>query len=942
MILLLLAIAAGLLLFHQCYWRLRTYPKGPWPLPGLGNILSLSKCERWEDKLLEWREKYGNTYTYWMGPMPIVAVNDYKTAVDMFVKDGDLYTERVTFKTFAEATRGGTYGVIDTSGELWKQQRRFTLRVLRDFGLAKNKMQERVLEEMQAICENVNRDIEAGVEEHNFHKHTDLATGSVINSIVCGYRFSANGKEEEFYKMKRITEKMMEQFSDPLLNMAISSSFFINFPLIKPKYQAVLALFEDLKAFLGGIIDDHIKNNDYSNEIEAQDYIDAFLSEMHRANERAEPHYFSKIQLMNVVFDLWFAGQETTSSTMTWGLAYIIRHPEVQKRMQDEMDKAIGSDRMITVSDKPSLPYTQAVVLEIQRMANIVAINLPRKASRDVEINGKVIPQGTIIIPQISVIMADHKVFKDPKEFNPSRFIDKNGNFKPADEVIPFSIGKRQCLGEGLARMELFLFTANIINQYKLSPTSEPPTLKKNGSGAAVGTQPYKCRVEKRPWPLPFVGNSLSLRGRDRWETKFLEWREKYGPIYTFVSGVLPIVSVNDYDTIIELFVKDGDTYADRFGIKAFNDLVRGGEYGIIGTSGDLWREQRRFALKTLRDFGLGKNQMQDRILEEIQTMCEKINKDIAEGADEHDFYKHTDLAVGSLINNIVCGYRFSTNGKEDEFYRLKDCISRMMKAFADPLMGMCIFIPFLQKIPPFKKVFNHAIGLFKEVFVFLDGVIADHKRANDYRNLEEPQDFIDAFLMEKARCDDLGEKNYFTNEQLRNVCVDIWFAGQETTTHTLTWCVGFLIRNPEVQQKLHEELDRVIGSDRMITVSDKANLPYTQAVVLETQRVANIIAINSLRIVNKDVTLNGYPVKKGTVVIPQIAVLMCDPKVFPEPRKFNPSRFLDDKNKVKNVPEMMPFSFSAGKEPPSLLKEVTGASMGTKPYQCRVERRFK
>jgi cytochrome P450 family 33 len=74
-------------------------------------------------------------------------------------------------------------GIIDTSGELWKQQRRFSLRVLRDFGLGKNKMQERILEEMHTICENVNRDIEAGIVEHDFHKHTDLATGSVIISF---------------------------------------------------------------------------------------------------------------------------------------------------------------------------------------------------------------------------------------------------------------------------------------------------------------------------------------------------------------------------------------------------------------------------------------------------------------------------------------------------------------------------------------------------------------------------------------------------------------------------------------------------------------------------------------------------------------------------------------------------------------------------------------
>lgn len=110
------------------------------------------------------------------------------------------------------------------------------------------------------------------------------------------------------------------------------------------------------------------------------------------------------------------------------------------------------------------------------------------------------------------------------------------------------------------------------------------------------------------------------------------------------------------------------------------------------------------------------------------------------------------------------------------------------------------------------------------------------------------------------------------------------------------------MICNPDVQQTLHEELDKVIGSDRMITVADRAQLPFTSAVVLETQRVANIVAINSLRTATKDITLNGYPIKKGTVIIPQISVLMADPAIFPEPKRFNPSRFIDEKGQVKHV----------------------------------------
>jgi cytochrome P450 family 33 len=226
----------------------------------------------------------------------------------------------------------------------------------------------------------------------------------------------------------------------------------------------------------------------------------------------------------------------------------------------------------------------------------------------------------------------------------------------------------------------------------------------------------------------------------------------------------MPIVTVNDYDTIIEMFVKDGDSYADRPYLEVFTQLTRGGNYGIVATSGPLWQEQRRFALKVLKDFGLGKNQMQDLIIEELQAMLDRINKDIASGVDEHDFHKHTDLAVGSIINNLCCGYRFTQSPeKEAEFYKLKQIVSDMMKAFSDPFVGLCLFFAIFRKLPPFKTKFFKAIDYFNQIFAFLDANIEKHQKENDYHTLSEARDFIDAFLMEKTKLDEKGEEHYFS-----------------------------------------------------------------------------------------------------------------------------------------------------------------------------------
>lgn len=465
------------------------------PLPLIGNLHTVLACEPGYTAFEAWYKRFGPVYTYWMGPVPFVMISDYKTLKDTFVKDGDAYAGKFHFKAATQEYRGGEYGVVETTGEMWRDHRRFALHVLRDLGLSKSVMEERVLAEVDAMTALL---MEKKGGEVEMQEVFDVCVGSVINQLLFGYRFDED-HIDEFRDLKAMISRQMKEFAHPsvvILFMFPKATKYI--PYFSGLWKKLYTYRDAFYAFFDRQIEAHEKAVDYGIE-HSNDYVEAYLKERRRREADGDYVSFNHIQLQNMCLDLWFAGMETTSNTLSWGALYVLNHPDVQHKMRQEMDREIGSGRLIMMADKNRLPYINAVVNEVQRLANLLPMNLPHETLRDVQIGEWHLPAETGVIAQISTVMYDEKVFPDPYAFNPSRFIDDDGKLKRVDELIPFSIGKRQCLGEGLARMELFLFIANLFNRFELSCINpdEPPTMKKT-FGTTAQPLTYRCIAKPR------------------------------------------------------------------------------------------------------------------------------------------------------------------------------------------------------------------------------------------------------------------------------------------------------------------------------------------------------------------------------------------------------------------------------------------------------------
>ncbi|CAG0879740.1 unnamed protein product [Darwinula stevensoni] len=147
------------------------------------------------------------------------------------------------------------------------------------------------------------------------------------------------------------------------------------------------------------------------------------------------------------------------------------------------------------------MPYTEAFIMESLRHGSLIPMGAPHVANNDTEINGYFIPKGTIVLGNIWSCHNDRRFWSDPEEFSPERFLDEDGKVKTnVSNFLPFGLGRRQCLGESLAKIELFLFMAIFMQKFTFCvPEGHPiPPREANGSFIINSPKPYKVLLKER------------------------------------------------------------------------------------------------------------------------------------------------------------------------------------------------------------------------------------------------------------------------------------------------------------------------------------------------------------------------------------------------------------------------------------------------------------
>ncbi len=382
-------------------------------------------------------------------------------------------------------------GIVASRGLVWKQQRRFSLQTLRDLGFGKDGIEENILQEVKELCRFLES---SNGQSINIKNQFNITVLNALWIVMTGERIKPNSPKQK---------NMVKMVSD-FVGIENSLSALIRFlnPTIlrfanKLKYRPSQNIYLVFRNFMKEVIS---PIRETYQEGSLRNFIDHY-HRMTKAQEKSGKQQSflgldGEINLENVLLDFFLAGNETTSTTLNWAMLFMILNPDIQDLVHTELDEVIGKGVQPRFEDRHKTPYTEAVIHEIQRLGNIADKALPHASITDCYLSsGHFIPKNTTVVCWLGGVHNDPQYFPEPSKFDPTRYLDVNGAFKPHPKVIPFGLGKRRCLGEQLAKTELYDFFTGIMARFrveKANPNDYVSTVPREGT--VLSPMSYKLR----------------------------------------------------------------------------------------------------------------------------------------------------------------------------------------------------------------------------------------------------------------------------------------------------------------------------------------------------------------------------------------------------------------------------------------------------------------
>ncbi|ESO04508.1 hypothetical protein HELRODRAFT_78899 [Helobdella robusta] len=453
-------------------------------IPLLGSLPFISDPKRLHVYFLNKSKKIGNIIGCYMGQEYMVILNGRQTIEKAFVGRALAFSSRPTFYLTSLYNPGQKGLGEHPYNETFKKYHKACLNVLRKFGLGEEMMESRVKTEVEHLIQRIK--VRKG---QPFYPSVDVTATffNVISSILYGKRWSVD--DPEFHYITELSDIIVNKF---ILNILPVLRFV---PYFKGQFTELV---EAVKKW-----DQFIEKNIHSilNGIRGETFSKKFEEELKlHSNDSNVKTLVDKEQHKMMIKDLMIAGTETSANTVLWFLYFMANHQDVQQQMRDELDRVVGLKRYPSLEDKPKLLITEACTLEVMRIKTLAPLAIPHMTLSDVVVDGVLIPKNVTVLANLYSAHMDPDVWDEPEKFRIERFLNEDQTeIVNKSHVIPFSIGKRSCIGEPLARQELFLVVSTLIQQFQiLPPEGEDMVVVNEMYGLTVYPSPFNIRLVER------------------------------------------------------------------------------------------------------------------------------------------------------------------------------------------------------------------------------------------------------------------------------------------------------------------------------------------------------------------------------------------------------------------------------------------------------------
>jgi len=457
-----LTLMIGLPILAYIYSHLaapKNLPPGPTGYP----VIGCTECYmdfQLEQKMMKWKETYGNIISYYKPGQLVVVLNDEQTIREAFVKQGEDYAERDSQLNFFPDIDFGSYT------DEFKKFKKLTVSSMKQFGFGTYKSEENVLTQFEFIEDIISKSNGAPMD---FNAEMRQLACNVILSIVMGGGtvYDDTNTTECLAAVDNWVGGMYEAWGG-LVIAGMVPKFPLKSWLLRRHIRKIMEKAEaDIFTFCERILREHAV--DIANR-EPEDVVDCFLKE-----KGTDDATITKL-CTEVILTLPDA-IDSNCNLQRWLLQYVMADAALQETLHKEIADVIGQARKPALADRANMPHTQAVIHEVLRLIVDTPISLPRVTKKNLTLNGYNIPAGTEVVGNFYGIHNDPDIFPEPEKFKPARFIDSEGNFDNvlAGRLVGFGLGPRKCSGETYIKSQIFLFLARILQCYRIEfDASEP------------------------------------------------------------------------------------------------------------------------------------------------------------------------------------------------------------------------------------------------------------------------------------------------------------------------------------------------------------------------------------------------------------------------------------------------------------------------------------